>query len=180
MHLRPFIVLALVASCGTLSAAEDQSAAPKPGLLKRTADTLWPFNKKSGDAKGADAGKLWKQLVPSITIVPHPLKLSEVRTFKVTLQLTNKGKKLAQLDFPTTQRIEVLVTDASGKRVEQWSEDQAFQNEPTLVTINPGERLEYVANVATRDLKAGERYSVEAFFPNFDKLRATKAITPES
>jgi hypothetical protein len=180
MHIRPIIVLALAAACSSLSAAEDQPAAPKPGFLKRTADTLWPFNKKSGGAKAGEPGKLWKQLVPSIAITPLPVKLSEARTFKVTLQLSNKGRKLVQLDFPTTQRIEVLVTDASGKRVEQWSEDQAFDNEPTLVTINAGERLEYVANVATRDLKAGEKYTVEAFFPNFDQLRATKTITPES
>ncbi len=180
MQFRPFIVLALVASCGSLSAAEDQSTASKPGLLKRTAEALWPFKKNAGDVKVGEPGKQWKQLVPSITIVPYPLKLSEVRTFKVTLQLTNKGKKLVQLDFPTTQRIEVLVTDATGKRVEQWSEDQAFQNETTQVTINPGERLEYVANVATRDLKAGAKYSVEAFFPNYESLRASKSITPES
>jgi hypothetical protein len=179
MHLRPLIVLALAASCCALSAAEDQPT-PKPGLLKRAADTLWPFNKKPGEAKAADPSKLWRQLVPSIAIVPQPVKLSDARTFKVTLQLTNKGRKLVQLDFPTTQRIEVLVKDATGRRVEQWSEDQAFQNEPTLVTINPGERLEYVASVATRDLKAGETYTVEAFFPNYEKLRATKTITPES
>lgn len=180
MNPRSLALFAIIASCGCLSAAENPPAAPKPGLLKRTADVLWPFNKKSGDAKVADPGKTWKQLVPSIAIAPDPVKLAEVRTFKVTLQLTNKGRKLVQLDFPTTQRIEVLVKDASGKRVEQWSEDQAFQNEPTLVTINPGERLEYVANVATRDLKAGETYLVEAFFPNFEQLRATRSITPES
>ncbi len=178
MHLRLLIVFALAASCGVLSAAEDQSPAPKRGLLKRTADVLWPFGKK-GDGKTVDAGKKWQKLVPSIAIAPDPVKLSEVRTFKVTLQLANKGRKLVQLDFPTTQRIEVLVNDASGKRIEQWSEDQAFQNEPTLVTINPGERLEYVANVATRDLKAGASYTIDAFFPNFEQLRATKTIVPQ-
>ena len=174
MHLRPLIVLALTVSCSALSAAETQPPASKPGFLKRAADTLWPFNKNPGEAKPV-AGKL----VASITIAPQPVKLADARTFKVTLQLNNKGRKLVQLDFPTTQRIEVLVKDAAGRRVEQWSEDQAFQNEPTLVTINAGERLEYVANVATRDLKAGEAYTVEAFFPNYEKLRATKTITPE-
>jgi len=175
MHLRSLIVLALTVSCGALSAAETQAPASKPGFFKRAADTLWPFNKKPTDAKTTAAGKL----VASITITPQPVKLADARTFKVTLHLNNKGRKLVQLDFPTTQRIEVLVKDAAGRRVEQWSEDQAFQNEPTLVTINAGERLEYVANVATRDLKAGETYTVEAFFPNYEKLRATKTITPE-
>ncbi len=179
MQFRPLLILALIVSGGALSAAEDQPPAPKPGLLKRTTDFLWPFGRKSGEGKAAAASQSWKKLAPSVTIDPEPVKLSEVRTFKVTLQLANKGKKLVQLDFPTTQRIEVLLKDAAGKRIEQWSEDQAFENEPTLVTINPGERLEYVANVATRDLKAGDSYTVEAFFPNYEELRATKKIVPE-
>jgi len=44
-----------------------------------------------------------------------------------------------------------------------------------MVTINPNERLEYVVSLATRDMVAGETYTVEAFFPNFDQLR--KGIT---
>jgi hypothetical protein len=111
-------------------------------------------------------------------VEPIPLKLSEVRTCKVTLQLANRGRKLVQLDFPTSQRIEVLLKHADGKLIERWSEDQAFENEPTLVAINPGERLEYSVNVATRDLKAGQTYTVEGFFPNFERLRASRTVVP--
>lgn len=180
MNPRPLALLALAVLCSSpLRAEEVPAATPSPGVLKRAANFMWPFKKKSADAKASAPGNTWRQLVPSITIAPEPLKLAEVRTFKVTLQLANKGRKLAQLDFPTTQRIEVLVKDKAGRQVEQWSEDQAFQNEPTLVTINPGERLEYVANVATRDLKAGEPYTVEGFFPNFDQLRASRKIVPQ-
>ena len=84
-----------------------------------------------------------------------------------------------QLDFPTTQRIEVLVKNKAGKTIVRWSEDQAFANEPTLVAINPGERLEYTATVSTRDLVAGETYTVEAFFPSYEALRQNRALTPE-
>jgi hypothetical protein len=84
-----------------------------------------------------------------------------------------------QLEFPTTQRIEVLVRNRNGKLVEQWSEDQAFTNEPTLVTINPGERLEYSANIATRDMVGGESYTIVGYFPNYDQLKATKVIVPK-
>ena len=106
-------------------------------------------------------------------------KLADTRAIKVTVTLANKGKKLVQLDFPTTQRIEVLVKNKAGKRVVQWSEDQAFTNDPTLIAINPRERLEYSANIPTRDLVAGETYTIEAFFPNFDQLRKAQTITPE-
>ena len=47
-----------------------------------------------------------------------------------------------------------------------------------VVAINPGERLEYAVNVSTRDLVAGETYTVEAFFPNFEPLRQSLPVTP--
>ena len=76
--------------------------------------------------------------------------------------------------------IEILIRDnARNKLVTQWSEDQAFSNEPAYVTINPGERVEYHAAVSTRDLVAGRAYTVEAFFPNFDKLTIQQTIVPE-
>ncbi len=186
MNFRPLLLTALVCATLPLHAAEKKKEAGpgQEGWLKRTADAIWPFGKKAGDPaatpipKGAQAGKEWKQLVPTILVEPAPLKLSEVRTVKVTLQLANKSKRLAQLDFPTTQRIEVLVKDSTGKLIERWSEDQAFQNEPTIVAINPGERLEYAATVATRDLKEGQLYTIEGYFPNYEQLRATKPITP--
>jgi len=191
MNLRLPLALALAFAFLPLHAAEENPLGGKKkkhpevteeGWLKRIGHTIWPFGKKPGDAtpvpKDAQVGKAWKQLVPTMLIEPMPLKLSDVRTMKVTLQLANRGKKLAQLEFPTTQRIEVLVKDSAGKRLEQWSEDQAFQNDATIVTINPAERLEYTANVATRDFKAGQTYTVEAFFPNYDQLRAVKQVTP--
>lgn len=113
-----------------------------------------------------------------MTVEPGAPKLGETRQLTVTLRLQNKGKRLVQLDFPTTQRIEVLVRNSAAKMVEQWSEDQAFQNEPGLVAINPGERLEYTATVSTRDFAAGQDYIVEGFFPNYEALRATLKITP--
>lgn len=187
MNFRALLLAALLCSALPLH-ADDKKKAPaveQEGWLKHAAGVIWPFGKrKDGEPaptpmpKGAQAGKEWKKLVPTVLIDPMPLKLSDVRTVTVTLQLANKGKQLAQLDFPTTQRIEVLVKDSTGKLVERWSEDQAFENEPTVVTINPAERLEYTAKVATRDLKAGELYTIEGFFPNYEQLRASKQVTP--
>ncbi len=197
MNLRLPVFLLLLLACAPLHAdlldmsdekkKKAKKAGPElhqEGWLKKTVHSLWPFGKKPGEPemapppKGSQSGKEWKELVPTLSIEPLPLQLKDVRTMKVTLRLANKGKKMAQLDFPTTQRIEVLVKDAAGNRVEQWSEDQSFQNEPTLVAINPGERLEYAATVATRDLKAGQAYTIEGFFPNYDQLRVSKQITP--
>lgn len=178
MKSRLPLFLALSLAALPVQAAEEAVPQKQPSWLKRTAQAIWPFKKKEPKLK-EEPGKTWKQLSPSISIEPTKIKLADLRTIKVTVHVTNKGKKLVQLDFPTSQRIEVLIKDSAGTMIEQWSEDQAFQNEPTLVTINPGERLEYVATVATRDLKAGGSYTVEGFFPNYDQLRASQLITPE-
>ena len=86
---------------------------------------------------------------------------------KVTLTLTNHSKKLVQLDFPTSQRVEVLLKTKDGKTIETWSQDQAFTSEPTLVTINPNERLEYSVDVSTRDMVARTDVHRGSVLPEF-------------
>ncbi|MDB6153278.1 MAG: hypothetical protein JWL90_1731 [Chthoniobacteraceae bacterium] len=139
----------------------------------------WTIFRGSSEKEKKQGAVNWKDLALTTTFDPVLVKLSETRQIKVTLRLANKGKRLQQLSFPTTQRIEVLVRNNAGKLVEQWSEDQSFSDEPTLVAINPGERLEYSVSISTRDMTAGQNYSVEAFFPNYDHLKATKTIVPE-
>ena len=176
MKSLPLCALLAAFALTAQAAEETPPAPPKPGMMHRL---LHPFGGSSPAPATKKKDVNLKGLEMSLTVEPAALKLSETRAVKVTVTLANKGKKLIQLDFPTTQRIEVLVKNKAGKRVVQWSEDQAFTNEPTLVAINPGERLEYSANVPTRDLVAGETYTLEAFFPNFDTLRKTRELTPE-
>ena len=38
--------------------------------------------------------------------------------------------------------------------------------------------MEYIANLSTRDFVAGETYTVEAFFPNFDPLKSQQTVAP--
>ena len=147
------------------------AAEKKPGMMNRV---LHPF----GGGKDS-ASKSNGRLAVELKFSPQPLKLSESNRLKVTLTLINHGKKLAPLEFPTSQRIEVLIKNNFGKTIEKWSDDQPFTNDPTVVTINPGERAEYIVEVATRDLVAGQSYTVEGFFPNYNTLRAEKALTPE-
>ena len=178
MKSLPLCVLLAALTLPLRAAVEAPPATPKPGMMHRL---LHPFG--GGTSAPAPAAKAkdanLKGLEMTVTAEPAAPKLSETRAIKVTVTLANKGKKLVQLDFPTTQRLEVLVKNKAGKRVVQWSEDQAFTAEPTLVAINPGERLEYSVNVPTRDFIAGETYTLEAFFPNFDTLRKTREIVPE-
>ena len=151
--------------------APEPVAEKKPGIVHRV---LHPFG------GGKDGGvKNNGRLSVEMKLSPLPLKLAEANRLKVTLTLVNHGKKLAPLEFPTSQRIEVLIKNGAGKTIEQWSQDQAFTSEPTVVTINPNERAEYSVEVATRDLSAGQSYKVQGFFPKYEELKAEQTLVPE-
>jgi hypothetical protein len=166
----PIFLLTMALPLALVAAEEQPNATPQPTILKRWMKTLHiskdPSNTTATGFKGLEIG---------LQADPAEVKVPEVKQIKVSVTLANHGGKIAQLEFPTSQRIEVLVKSKEGKTIEQWSEDQAFSSEPTMVTINPNERLEYSVNVATRDMVAGQAYTIEAFFPNFDPLR--KSIT---
>jgi hypothetical protein len=163
-----------LALCGAVmltfatSCAEQETPAPekKPGLMQHL---LHPFG--GGDSKGEKKSKVHGRLDVALHLDPLPLKLSQTNRLKVTLTLTNRTRKLASL--------EVLIKTSGGKLVEQWSQDQAFTHEPTIVTVNPGERAEYRVEVATRDLSAGQSYVVQGFFPNYESLKAEATFVPE-
>jgi hypothetical protein len=119
-----------------------------------------------------------RSIAASLAVEPPAPKLAEVRLVKARLQLVNRGKRMVRLDFPTTQRIDVVVKDSTGKVVEEWSEYHRFEKEPGTVTINPGERLEYSASVATREMRPDQTFTIEAWMPSYDLLRASASVTP--
>jgi hypothetical protein len=180
-----FLLLALCLAASPAFAKSslfpNASPSPTPKDVQRITDKelmhkmLHPFEKKEpvGSAK-----PIWHDFTLSMTTDPPAIKLTAARQVKVSVHLGNASKKFAQLEFPTTQRIEVVIRDTAGKMVEQWSEDQAFTDTPGVVSINPGEHLDYSATLSTRDLVAGQTYIVEAFFPKYEKLRIQKTIIP--
>lgn len=184
--LRVFLFVlaaAFVAGCSSTSDSPDAAGGEKkPGMLGRMMNStkkLNPFGKKSDEEKAAAATKaFYKGLVLTMTVTPEVVNLGETREIEVMLKLENQSKKLVQLEFPTTQRIEVLVRNQAGAQVEQWSEDHAFRAEPGMVAINSRERLEYRAVISTRDFAAGQEYTVSGFFPNYEPLKAEKKIVP--
>ncbi len=171
---KPGLLHRMIHPFGGKSSAEPTrvpAAEKKPGIVSRV---LHPF----GGSKDS-ASKSNGRLIADLKFAPVPLKLSETNRLKVTLTLINHGKKLAPLEFPTSQRIEVLIKNNFGKTIEKWSDDQPFTNDPTVVAINPGERAEYTVEVATREMAAGQSYTVEGFFPAYNTLRAEKTLVPE-
>ena len=170
-----FCTVAFALPLGLQGAEEAATPTPKPGLVHRLMHPFEGIGVKKGE-KPKDPTVTFRNLEMGMLVDPDPVKVPDIRLLKVTLTLTNRAKKMVQLDFPTSQRVEVLLKTKEGKTIEQWSQDQAFTNEPTLVTINPNERLEYTVNVSTRDMAAGQSYTVEGFFPNFEQLKKLHPI----
>jgi hypothetical protein len=175
----PVLALIVAFPLGLFAKTPNPNASPTPKpttILKKWLRSLGLQTDHTGTTatgfKGLDIG---------LVVDPPKVTLPETKQIKVTIKLVNRGKKLVQLNFPSSQRIEVLVKNKEGKQIEQWSEDQAFTDEPSMVTVNPDERVEYPVTVSTRDMVVGETYTVEAFFPNFEQLRKTltvDAVTP--
>ena len=178
-----FTFAVFLAAC---SSNDTPPAEEKPGMLGRawesTVNATRKLNPLADDMKPKPMKERpavdFKKLAIEVVIDPPAPKLSEQRTMTVTVRLHNKGKRVAQLAFPSTQRVDVLVKTKDGKVVEHWADDHRFENEPGLVAVNPGERLEYNLSVATREMSAGSEFIVEGFFPAYESLRATGKVTP--
>jgi len=134
---------------------------------------LWGGDREK-KSRRAKSGRLDLEMA----VAPLPLTLSEVRRMDVTIKLINRGKRLVQLQFPTSQRIEVVVLDENGGKVMQWSEDQYFENAPSYLSINPGERVQYDLKVATREMVGGRKYTLETSVPGYEALKERLTLMP--
>lgn len=99
---------------------------------------------------------------------------------QTTVRLRNVSSRFIHLEFATTQRFEILVHDKAGRLLVQWSEDQAFEAVPGHLGINPGESVEYHADIATRDFQPGKRYTTTVSFLNHDELKVELPFTPQN
>jgi hypothetical protein len=184
---KPSLLLFAVAAGLFATAPLHAEDAPQPGFFQRTweAAQFW---------KGWDlhfqmpqlpfAGKKEKPtrslgLEMTLTLSPQTVQLSETRQIIATIRLTNKTKRAVQLQFPTSQRFDVWLHNGAGKTIEQWSEDQSFDKEPVFITINPREFIEYTAKVATREMKAGGLYVIQASILGYEGLAVEQSVMPQ-
>lgn len=99
----------------------------------------------------------------SLTVLPGPtFSLEDRREIAATLTITNHGNKLLALEFPTNQRFEFVILDDLGVEIARWSEDRNFTDEAGVIMVNPEERIQYTASLPTRDMVAGQNYTLRA------------------
>ena len=166
------LVIAVGVSFGLLSGCA--TTARMPGFV--------PFLGKSKARTAAKNGAKirTRSLAMEMRLTPLPVKLSETRYLGVRITLENISKRSVQLEFPTSQRIDILIINEAGALISRWSDDHPFESTIGRIGINPGERVEYASNVSTRDLKPGRSYTVTGLFPSFDDLKIEQAIVPEN
>jgi hypothetical protein len=171
------LVLPLVLVFSARASSSDADSTPKPTLMGETLQFL--HLKHSPKPAGGPAEELHHGLQVQLDVSPQPISLSNNREIQATVSVYNRTKKYVDLNFPTSQRIEILVIDSAGKVVNTWSEDQSFTNDPASITVNPQERLQYVATVATREMSAGQPYTIQASFPSYPDLKVEKKVIPQ-
>src|SRR5258708_3387227 len=97
----PILLLSMALPLALLAAEEAPKSTPKPTILKRWIKTLGL--EKDPNATG------FKGLDIALKVDPAQVVVGDTKKIKATVTLTNRAKKITQLEFPTSQRIEVLV-----------------------------------------------------------------------
>lgn len=119
-----------------------------------------------------------RPVLPQIQAEPKEFSLADRREIEVTYSLRNQTRKMMRLDFPTTQRIEILTRNENMEMIERWSDDRAFQEEEGIIFINPGERISYTEPVPTREMKPGQLQTISADLVGYPEYSDGTQITP--
>ncbi|GAB4182636.1 MAG: hypothetical protein Fur0032_23680 [Terrimicrobiaceae bacterium] len=118
------------------------------------------------------------QRAAHIEIDPPAFSLSDRREVEVTYSVRNDKKKIMRLDYPTTQRIDIITTDSAGTVVDRWSDDRVFDQREGIVFINPGERIQYTEKIPTREMKAGETYLISGEVAGNSTFTVARPVEP--
>ncbi len=166
---RRFVLLVLTVFVAGVTFGQDVTPAATParkrGWLSRV---LHPF---SPNVVPQYKDARLRGLALDLQITPQTVKLSEVRQLSVKVTLSNVSKRPVTLDFPTTQRIEIYLTNSAGDVLTKWSDNHAIDKKPATILINPSERIEYNETISTRELTPNKVFVAEVFFPQFLELR---------
>lgn len=162
------LLCVLALGAGALRAQESE---PSPATAKRSwmNRLLHPF--KSDRPPDFKKNPELQGLLLSLELSPQPVRLSEVRQLEVRLTLTNKAKRPIKLEFPTTQRFEIYLRNATEDVLATWSDNRAFTNDPSTILINPQEHIDYEETIATRELTPNKVFIAEVFFPKYPDLK---------
>ena len=149
---------------------------PKPAhppvgqQVKKFFKGLFGRGKKGGAADGPAP--------MTLKVDPADFSLGQTSELDVSLKISNARKHEIEILFPDNQRLEILTKDSSGKIVNRWSEDRAFDPQEGFTEINPDEYVIYAERIPTSRMKAGETYTIEASLANQEGYTTSATVTP--
>jgi hypothetical protein len=169
---------------------EDEGRVAREREKERAA--MYPLNKGSEDSAGRMFARFFGEMFASVKIgrrtpsaqstlkvEPSDFSLDDRRELTVTFSVKNNTGRVMKFDFPTAQRIEIVVKDPMGKIIERWSDDRAFEERAGVVMINPDERIEYIERIPTREMEPGSQYIIEASLANSPEFTKSVTVTPK-
>jgi hypothetical protein len=114
----------------------------------------------------------------SVVCSPSPLFLKQAPRLTVLVKVFNSGKRTQLLEFSSSQRADAVLRNSSGQIVGRASADSSVYADAGLVTVNPGERLEYALSLPTSGMAAGKVYTLECALVGQQGLVSKIQITP--
>jgi hypothetical protein len=128
---------------------------------------------ESSPAPKRDKQRLRLEVVGAV----NPVLVRATSSIEVQLRVVNPTKRAQVLEFSSGKRVEAVVRNAAGQIVSRASEGGTEAGPGSLVTVNPGERLEYRLSLPTSGLKPGNVYTLEAAVTGQAGLLARMEIT---
>ncbi|CAN5812955.1 hypothetical protein BH09VER1_BH09VER1_33300 [soil metagenome] len=113
-----------------------------------------------------------------LKIEPAHFELSKHKELDTIYTVQNNTGKLMRLNFATTQRIDLVTTDASGKVIDKWSDDRATTPQDGIIIINPKERIQYDEKIPTREMKPEQSYTVQSQIVGYPDYTVSKTVVP--
>ena len=127
-----------------------------------------------------------KSFDTKVEFSPNPLSLKALKaiapnpSLKITFSVHNHAKKTYTLSFPTAQRWDFRILDATGKPIYIYSDNCEFEQAVGSSMVNNDDKLVYTETVDFDDLSqplAPGIYTVQTVMANYPDMRAQTQMT---
>jgi hypothetical protein len=127
-----------------------------------------------------------KSFDTKVEVSPNPLSLKALKaiapnpSIKIVFSVHNHAKKTYTLSFPTAQRWDFRIVDATGKAIYVYSDNCEFEQTVGSSMVNNDDKLVYTETVDFDDLSeplAPGTYTVQTVMANYPAMRAQTQMT---
>ncbi len=127
-----------------------------------------------------------KSFDSTVLVSPNPLSLKALMavgpnpSIKVSFSVHNHAKKTYTLSFPTTQRWDFRILNATGGVVYAYTDDHEFLQTTGISMVNNDDKLVYVESVDFNDMNmplSPGTYTVQAILANYPEMNAKAQFT---